>query len=45
MLSTDFRLPRAQGHAINALLSVLLWLAVAAAATDAAQTASRFFNR
>jgi len=45
MQSTDFRLPRAQGHAINAILSVLLWLVVAAAATDAAQTASRLFSR
>lgn len=30
MLSADFRLPRAQGHAINALLSGLLWLGIAA---------------
>jgi hypothetical protein len=45
MKSTDFRLPRVQGHAINAMLSVLLWLGVAAVATDAAQTASRLFNR
>jgi hypothetical protein len=39
MLSTDFRLPRAQGHAITALLSLLLWLIV----VDAAQTATRLF--
>ena len=41
MLSTDFRLPRAQGLTINAILSVLLWLAV----SNAAQTAGRLFNR
>ena len=41
MWTTDFRLPRAQGHAINALVSLLLWLAVA----NAAQTASRLLNR
>jgi hypothetical protein len=45
MLSTDFRLPRAQGLTINAILSILLWLAVASAATNAAQTAGRLFNR
>lgn len=45
MQSTDFRLPRAQGHAINAILSFLLWLGVASVATDAAQAASRLFGR
>jgi len=32
MLSADFRLPRVQGHAINLLLSALLWLGIAAVA-------------
>jgi hypothetical protein len=32
MPSADFRLPRIQGHAINVLISVLLWLGIAAIA-------------
>jgi len=30
MPSADFRLPRVQGHAINVLISALLWLGIAA---------------
>ena len=32
MPSADFRLPRVQGHAINVLISALLWLGIAAIA-------------
>lgn len=41
MLSADFRLPRVQGHAINALLSALLWLGIAAATSHLAEALSR----
>jgi len=41
MLSADFRLPRVQGHAINALLSALLWLGIAAVASFWADAAHR----
>lgn len=44
MLSTDFRLPRAQGHAINALLSLLLWIGLADMTSCAAQTTSRLWG-
>lgn len=41
MLSADFRLPRVQGHAINALLSALLWLGIATVASGLADTLGR----
>lgn len=41
MQTADFRLPRASGHAINALLSLLLWLGLAAMAAGAADLVSR----
>jgi hypothetical protein len=44
MLSTDFRLPRAQGHAINALLSLLLWIGLVDMTSCATQAASRLLG-
>ncbi|CAN7398909.1 hypothetical protein LJR219_002482 [Phenylobacterium sp. LjRoot219] len=41
MLSADFRLPRVQGHMINALLSALLWLGIATLASGFADAVSR----
>lgn len=41
MLSADFRLPRVQGHMINALLSALLWFGIAVMASGLADTISR----
>jgi len=41
MPSADFRLPRVQGHAINALLSALLWLGIAAIASAWVDAANR----